>query len=416
MTKKGWIWLAVLIAAGVLVTYRGGTVSYLLFYGALLLPVAAFGYLIYVFARFRVYQHIDTRQVVKESAIDYEFALTNEDLIAYNHVSVLFLDDYSTAEGLESARPVCLLPGEKWTKNTVLRCHYRGEYQVGIGRIKVRDFLGLFEITYRITTPLSVRVLPRIQTLGSFVLAEEIDGRREQWLRARRPEVPDAQVREYQTGDPLRQIHWKATARTGHPMSREMTEEPRDVVTLLMQTSHFPVKTRGRGAARIAEAERMEAEDKMIEAVLAVAAYYARRHANVRVFWRQQHSGVRTLLIRDEKDLNAFYRVCCDLQFHDHVTAMDRVLGHDGRSGERELSMLASQAAVTGDSGICYLFAWNDPKNLGEALQILQRAGSRPGAVLVGRAAGEEEQAAGVTGNYPVVQICLGEDVKERLE
>lgn len=407
MTKKGWIWLAVLIATGVLVTYRGGTVSYLLFYGVLLLPVAAFSYLIYVFFRFRVYQRIDTRQVVKESAVDYEFALTNEDFIAYNHVSVLFRDDYSTAEGLESARPVCLLPGEKWIKNTVLRCHYRGEYQVGIRRIKVRDFLGLFEITYRVSSPLSVRVMPRIQPLTSFVLAEEIDGRREQWMRARRPEVPDAQVREYQTGDPMRQIHWKATARTGQPMSREMTEEPRDVVTLLLQTSHFASKK---------EAERLEAEDKMIEAVLAVAAYYGRRHATVRVYWRQQHSGVRTMLIRDEKDLNAFYRVCCDLQFHDSVSAMDRVLGHESRSGERELTLLASQAAVTEEPGICYLFAWNDQKNMGEALQILQRAGGRPGAILVGRTAEGMTSAGTLTGNFPTVQIYLGEDVKERLE
>jgi len=388
MTKRGFVWLAVLIATGVLVTYRGGTVSYLLFYSALLVPLLAFLYLLYVYFRFRVYQSIDSRQVVKETAVPYQFALTNEDFISYSHVSVIFCVDYSTAEGLVSGHPVCLLPGEKWTKETIIRCHYRGEYQVGIRRILVRDFLGLFEITYKISKPLELRVLPRVVTLDRFVLAEETDGRMEQWKRSGRPEMMDAQTREYQSGDAIRQIHWKATARMQKLMSREMTEEPKEEISLFLLTRHYEGT----------EAERIEAEDKLIEAVLAVAAFYQRRHTAVRVYVRQGQKGSRSMLIQDARELDAFYQLCSGLEF----TISEQ---------KNELIMLAEQAVRTAAPGICYLFGWKEEGEAEVAADILRRAGGIPGAILVGRAVGHSWE-----GNIPSVQICLGEDVKERLE
>lgn len=379
--------MAVLIATGVLVTYRGGTVSYLLFYSALLIPLLSFLYLLYVYFRFRVYQSIDSRQVVKESAVPYQFALTNEDFISYSHVSVIFCVDYSTAEGLRSGHPVCLLPGEKWTRETEIRCHYRGEYQVGIRRILVRDFLGLFEITYKISKPLELRVLPRMVTLDRFALAEETDGRMEQWKRSSRPEMPDAQTREYQSGDAIRQIHWKATARMQKLMSREMTEEPKEEISLFLTTMHYEGT----------EAERIEAEDKLIEAILAVAAFYQKRHTAVRVYVRQGQRGMQSMLIQDVRELDAFYQLCCGLEY---------------AAGQKtELVLLAEQAVRTTAPGICYLFGWKEDGDTEVAADILRRAGGIPGAILVGRAAGSTWE-----GNIPSVQICLGEDVKERLE
>lgn len=398
MTGRGWIWLVVLVLSGVLATLRGGTASYLLFYAAIFTPVTAFLYLIYVYFRFRIFQSVGSLQIVKESSVPYSFALANEDFIAYQDVSVVFLDDYSTAEGLVSGRPVSLLPGEKWTKSTVLRCHYRGEYQVGIGRVVVRDFLGLFRITYRVSNPIRVRVFPRIVELGRFALSEDLDGRKERRAVRQQPETPDAQVRRYEAGDPIRQIHWKATARQGKLMTRQMQEEPKDEVTLLFATSLYPGT----------EQERLEAEDKLIEAALALVAYYVARGTAVRACWFAGSQGgmapgaMRSLLAADRKGLDEFYELCCGLRFE----------------GEERLSGQFLQVwEGLGSSGLCYLLAWEEEPGLPEVLAQSMETGFRPAVIAVGGVPGADGTLREALGEeIPLCRIPFGADVLRCME
>ena len=59
--KNRWgklLYLFFLIGATILVSCRGGNISYLLFYFALLLPVLAFFYSLYVFYRFKIVQDV----------------------------------------------------------------------------------------------------------------------------------------------------------------------------------------------------------------------------------------------------------------------------------------------------------------------------------------------------------------------
>ena len=78
-------------------------------------------------------------------------------------------------------------------------------------------------------------VLPRIVELD-LLFSESgpraHDGRR---LLLRRPSGFDVHsVREYEEGESLRKVHWKSTARRGQLMVKELQDEPRDEVAILL--------------------------------------------------------------------------------------------------------------------------------------------------------------------------------------
>jgi hypothetical protein len=97
-----------------------------------------------------------------------------------------------------------------------LRARRRGYYQIGPAIIETGDLLGLHR-SYRVVSQSQyLVVLPKILSLEGM----EVSSRRpmgEMRLEERGMEDPTHMVgiRQYQAGDPINRVHWKATARTG---------------------------------------------------------------------------------------------------------------------------------------------------------------------------------------------------------
>jgi uncharacterized protein (DUF58 family) len=127
--------------------------------------------------------------------------------------------------GLEAAgtwaRAVLLMPGASTRLQYRLRCNRRGFYRLGPTLFETGDFFGLnrrfatgehasYVTVYPKIVPLAQYAIPTSKPMGETV------------VKRRLVEDPTrlAGVREYRTGDPLRRIHWKATARTARLHSR----------------------------------------------------------------------------------------------------------------------------------------------------------------------------------------------------
>jgi uncharacterized protein (DUF58 family) len=125
-----------------------------------------------------------------------------------------------------------------------LRCNRRGYYQIGPLVLETGDLFGLHR-RYRVATkPHFLLVYPRVLPLEGY----DVSSRRpigEVRMMHRLYEDPTriAGVRQYERGDSLNRVHWRATARTGVLHSK--VYEPSSVagVTLLLdyhQASHDP--------------------------------------------------------------------------------------------------------------------------------------------------------------------------------
>jgi uncharacterized protein (DUF58 family) len=140
----------------------------------------------------------------------------------------------------------------------------RGRYSVDEAAAIVEDPFGLERTRVDLPAQGALLVLPRIVELD--VLFSESgprahDGRK---LLLRRPSGFDVHsVREYEEGESLRKVHWKSTARRGQLMVKELQDEPRDEVAVLLDAdvtsvagASFDAQVRAAGSLLRAQARR----------------------------------------------------------------------------------------------------------------------------------------------------------------
>jgi uncharacterized protein (DUF58 family) len=109
-----------------------------------------------------------------------------------------------------------LWPGETKYLRYSVHCRRRGYFQIGPTVLETGDPVGMFR-RYRLgTQPMFITVLPCIELISTY----EIGSRRPIGeIRIRANVMPDPTrlrgIRQWQSGDPMRSVHWAATARTG---------------------------------------------------------------------------------------------------------------------------------------------------------------------------------------------------------
>ncbi len=109
-----------------------------------------------------------------------------------------------------------LMPGKSRELEYSLRCNRRGYYQIGPTVLETGDLMGMYR-RYRVgTEPQYLTVMPEVITLTGY----DIGSRRPIGEIRMRDNVMDDPtrlrgIRQWQPGDPMRSVHWAATARTG---------------------------------------------------------------------------------------------------------------------------------------------------------------------------------------------------------
>ena len=146
----------------------------------------------------------------------------------------------------------------------VLKAVPRGRYPLDDAEAVVEDPFALESARVRLPEQGALLVLPRIVELDGLFSESGTrahDGRR---LLLRRPSGFDVHsVREYIEGESLRRVHWKTTARRGTLMVKELQDEPRDEIAILLDADagsvaggSFDAQVRAAGSLLRAQAIR----------------------------------------------------------------------------------------------------------------------------------------------------------------
>lgn len=304
-----YILWAFLIIATIFVSNHGGNVSYALFYLAIILPIIAFVYTLYVYQHFRIYQCIDRKTIVKGELVPYRYAVSNEDFITYRSIQVKFFDDKSQVVGTNATTEYTLLPGERIERETNLRCNYRGEYEVGVNLVVITDFLRLLSITYPLQSKYKVTVLPRVLNLSSLrILPIEQDSKRTLTYRNSKEVEMDTELRNYVHGDSLKRIHWKASAKQHSLQTRKMTQNPRQEMYLYLDLYKL----------NEIEMDKIIIEDKMIEAELSIVKYSQMNGIPMNVYYEQD--GTKKTRVLNPSDFEKLYKESATLKFNQKVS------------------------------------------------------------------------------------------------
>ncbi|QDT15860.1 DUF58 domain-containing protein [Alienimonas californiensis] len=151
----------------------------------------------------------------------------------------------SAVEGLPAT--VDLPPGRTGAVVYHVTPHLRGPRAFGRTFLRSRTNWGLWERHARVREDHTVRVYPNVRAVrGAELLARQ--NRRTEGVRASRQRGRGREfdrLREYVRGDEVRQIDWKATARTGDLVSREYTVERNQSLLLLLDSGRSMCNAEG---------------------------------------------------------------------------------------------------------------------------------------------------------------------------
>ena len=172
-------------------------------------------------------------------------------------------------------------------------------------QLRLHSPLRLWKQSRIASSPQQVRVYPNFAPLTKFALfsAEQASRLVGAHLKRRRGEGTDFnQMREYRTGDSLRQIDWKATSRSRKLISREYQDEKNQQLVLMVDT----------GRRMMAQEGELAHFDHVLNAALVVSYLALRQGDAVGLFaaggqsrWSAPKRGMATIdtLLRASYDL-----------------------------------------------------------------------------------------------------------------
>ncbi len=156
-----------------------------------------------------------------------------------------------------------------------LRPPMRGRYRVGPLTVLVRDAFGMAEVSRAFPGTEDLIVIPAVEHLPQVLLGGEWTGGDDSHPSSiRTAGEDDIGIREYQRGDPLHRINWRATARRGELMVRQEEQPKQSRATLLLDA---------RWNAHRGEGPQSSLE-WAVSAVGSVALHLTRRGFSLRVF------------------------------------------------------------------------------------------------------------------------------------
>ena len=173
--------------------------------------------------------------VSMQSTTRVEVCLRNEGRRAL--VCELFDHHPDAFETDDLPRAVRVPAGSEARAEVRLRPLRRGPARFGPVELRIASPLRLFQRTLRLPCETEVRVYPDFETVRRYQLLAT-EHRTSQLGVRRRPRrgagLEFHQLREYRSGDPLRQIDWKATSRLRRAISREYQDERDQQVVLML--------------------------------------------------------------------------------------------------------------------------------------------------------------------------------------
>lgn len=305
MKIRVMIFVGLWIASLVLISCYGGTVSYGIFFGVTLIPVISWIYILYVYCRFRIFQRLQSRNVVCGQPMPYYFVLQNNDFCTYSGISLKMESAFSYVEDMPDDIEYELLPGGNFRFETRLVCKYRGEYDVGVTEIIVSDFFRLFRLHYKVPSRITALVLPKLVHLEALNSIADVTISLQKEAQTEKTER-DILVRDYMVGDALKQIHWKASAREQKLKTRNLIGEDKQGISVFFDTKRYGKSMK----------EYLPIENKILETLLALGLFFAERNVPLSVYYSQNR--MKTSRIEGINSFEAFYTETSAVMFDKH--------------------------------------------------------------------------------------------------
>ncbi|MBQ9014636.1 MAG: DUF58 domain-containing protein [Firmicutes bacterium] len=196
--------------------------GYLAVLTAVVLIGGSYGYLRLLRRSLDYAESSDMSNCVRGTNIDFSVRLRNRSILFYPLVEPYFYiaDLFGSDDSLISDI-ITLAPREKRDFEFDARFDHIGMYSAGLRKICLQDLLGLFTCTIESSREYTVSVIPQIYDIERLPVSRTAASESQKMTVANPMDSSDyAGVREYVIGDPIKNIHWKLSARTTGYMTK----------------------------------------------------------------------------------------------------------------------------------------------------------------------------------------------------
>lgn len=317
MKKNLFIYFGVLLLSVLLARLRPAFVSTMIMYMIICLPVAELFMMALTYKFFRISHGINKRTIVKGQTIKYEISLVNPSFLVLSPIKVYYTGDelLFRDSNLSENNTLLLYPFSREDYVKLIHCKYRGSYSVGVERIEIIGFFGLFTFDYRGLETHKILVYPTIHELKPFNFKHALSDTSESVVSFDKFDKRlFSEIRDYMPGDALNKIHWKLTARTGDFVTKEFEGNVNNKTKIMINNESLS----------LGRQKNIIIEDYIIEGVVALSKYLLNNNTPIEMFWHHYD----TLHERGDqpKDFGKIYEALAILSFEHDEGAFLRLL------------------------------------------------------------------------------------------
>lgn len=242
MIKNRIVYLSTLIVLMALILIYEDTVTYVAFYTAVILPFISLFISIISKRNFSIQEQIIEPEIIKGNKTSYYVTIKNNSYLPQTSINVKFFETpYINLTNTEHF--FSLNARKKYETSFEIEAEYVGLYELGIEKIVLYDFLGLFSFKQKHGKRLCLTVLPRILEVDEVSLKTVTEGiEQNRDLRAEEDYTIISDLRKYNISDGYKKIHWKASAKRNELISKNFGTSKKNSVTLILDTTKTSIQ------------------------------------------------------------------------------------------------------------------------------------------------------------------------------
>lgn len=202
--------------------YRPTAVGWIPFIACVTAIVCAFLYLQVLKHSLKLLEKSEVTDCTRDEDVRFRVRFANRCPLFFFRIEAHFFtaDLYGKPVSHRSTT-MALAPFEKYDMPFTTRFEHIGTYQAGLDRVVVYDFLRLFSVTLEGPKRTRVQVVPKLVPVSDIPFSNDAVVETTKAARAALSDSMDyAAVRDYRWGDPLKNIHWKLSARTENYLTK----------------------------------------------------------------------------------------------------------------------------------------------------------------------------------------------------
>lgn len=264
VTSNRIVYVALLIALGFFAFTSGERVLYVTVGVMLAMPVVSLVFTFLALGYLTIKQSVPSTILKNQEGV-LVVRLHNHSFMPFTNVECQFFsNEYAIQTWEEPDFKFTMRPFVTVQHEIPFEAMYRGRYKVGIHRVQVTDFMGLFTLHRKYEAHNEVIVLPRILDFANIPLAINVIAETSSRFDIRDEDYSTiADIRSYMPTDSIKRVHWKLTAKRSEWLVKIFQSNALNCISIVLDSRRLDLPLE----------DMYFLEDQMVECTLGLGRY-----------------------------------------------------------------------------------------------------------------------------------------------